>query len=63
MVDAVGCVGFGPPGVSAVSLPQILVAQQAQERQELRAGVYAEIPVRGLWVWNSHAFNLTGRDH
>ena len=22
-------------------------------------GVYAEIPVRGLWVWNSHAFNLT----
>lgn len=63
VVDAVGCVGFGPRGTSAVSLPQILVAQQAQERQELQAGVYAEIPVRGLWVWNSHAFNLTARDH
>jgi len=63
VVDAVGCVGFGPGGTSAIALPQVLVAQQSQERQELDTGVYAEIPVRGLWVWNSHAFNLTGRDH
>jgi hypothetical protein len=63
VVDAVGCVGFGPGGTSALSLPQILVAQQSQERQELQSGVYAEIPVRGLWVWNSHAFNLTSQDH
>jgi hypothetical protein len=63
VVDAFACVGFGPGGTSAITLPQILVAQQSQERQELRDGVYAEIPVRGLWVWNSHAFNLTTRDH
>lgn len=63
VVDAVGCVGFGPPGTSAVTLPQILIAQQSQERQELEPGVYSEIPVRGIWIWNSHAFNLTARDH
>jgi hypothetical protein len=60
VVDAIRCVGFGPPG--AVVAP-LFVAQQAQERQELSGGVYAEIPVRGLWVWNSHSFNLTTRDH
>jgi hypothetical protein len=63
IVDAVGCIGFGPPGTSALSLPQVLIAQQSQERQELQEGVFAEIPVRGLWVWNSHAFNLTRQDH
>jgi hypothetical protein len=60
VVDAVNCIGFGPPG--AIVAPSF-VAQQAQERQQLTEGVYAEIPVRGLWVWNSHAFNLTTRDH
>lgn len=60
IADAVQCVTFGPPG--ALNLP-VFVAQQSQERKELASGVYLQVPVRGLWIWNSHAFNLTTRDH
>ncbi len=57
---SVTCVDYGPPGT--FNFP-IFIAQQSQERQELSGGVYAEIPVRGLWIWNSHAFNLTTAGH
>jgi hypothetical protein len=60
IADSVQCLTFGPPGT--FNAP-VFIAQQAQERKELGQGVYAEVPVRGLWVWNSHAFNLTTRDH
>jgi hypothetical protein len=60
IADSVQCLTFGPPGT--FNAP-VFIAQQAQERKELAEGVYAEVPVRGLWVWNSHAFNLTTRDH
>ncbi len=60
IADSVQCITFGPPGT--FNLP-VFIAQQAQERKELRGGVYTEVPLRGLWIWNSHAFNLTTRDH
>ena len=60
IADSVQCITFGPPGT--FNIP-VFIAQQAQERKELAAGVYDEIPLRGLWIWNSHAFNLTTQDH
>ncbi len=60
IADSVQCLTFGPPGT--FNTP-VFIAQQSQERKELVDGVYVEVPVEGLWIWNSHAFNLTSRDH
>ena len=38
-------------------------AQKAQNYNELPEGVYRRIPLRGILLWNSHAFNLTEEDH
>ena len=54
-----GCTGLLGAGGN---VQQILVAQQANEHQVLNDGVYAQIPLRGYWLWNSHAFNLTTKD-
>lgn len=56
-VDAVGCIG-----VSERGRQQLMVAQQSNEVQELPDGVFAEIPLRGFWLWNSHSFNLSTQD-
>jgi hypothetical protein len=61
---ALGCVGYGP--ASANGLPilnrQIGGAQAAQAVQTFRDGVFAQVPMRGILYWNSHAFNLTDED-
>jgi hypothetical protein len=60
IADSVSCITFGPPGT--FNFP-VFIAQQSQERKEFAPGVYADIPLRGTWIWNSHSFNLTSRDH
>src|SRR6185369_9440199 len=59
------CVGFGPPSV--IGLPSqtrsIGGAQEAQAFQRLLPGVYGQVPLSGIAFWNSHAFNLTTKDH
>ena len=62
--SSVGCIGYGPPGVGlAVLNRQIGGAQEAQAYMKLHPGVYAQIPIRGLLYWSTHAFNLTREAH
>ena len=64
--DSFACIGFGPPvkggGFGGGRTP-IGGTQKAQDYDELPAGVYRKVPLRGILFWNSHAFNLTTEDH
>jgi hypothetical protein len=55
------CIGFGPSDGSVVS-SAIGGAQKAQASVEYVDGVFAQIPMKGILYWNSHAFNLTDED-
>jgi len=62
--DAVGCVGFGPPTIGNDIVQQSMGgAQKPQADLQFPAGVFAQYPLRGIAYWNSHAFNLTSKDH
>jgi len=54
--------GFGPPdyGNFGGTAPTFSGSQEPTQSSVLPAGVYALLPLRGVIVWNSHAFNLTG---
>jgi len=61
---AIGCVGYGPHGDGLPILNrQIGGAQATQAVQTFYDGVFAQVPLRGILYWNSHAFNLTDEDH
>jgi cysteine-rich repeat protein len=51
--------GFGGGGNNA---PQFSGSQETHYEQELADGVYSVLPMKGLVVFNSHAFNLTPGD-
>ena len=57
---AVGCIGYGPGdasiGVGNDSLFNTMAAGLGST-----PGVYAEAPLRGILVWNSHAYNVTDK--
>jgi hypothetical protein len=61
--DGFACTGYGPPVQGGLSYYQIGGAQQAQQTTEYVPGVFAQIPMKGILYWNSHAFNLTGEGH
>ncbi|MFM8411171.1 MAG: hypothetical protein ACKOCT_12935 [Alphaproteobacteria bacterium] len=63
--DAVACIGFGPAdGTVNPTGASIGGAQTAQQIQPPSPdGFYTEVPIRGILYWNSHAFNLTTKDH
>ena len=63
--DVVACIGFGPSdGTVNPTGDSIGGAQTAQQIQPPSPeGYYTEVPIRGLLYWNSHAFNLTAKDH
>jgi len=63
------CIGFGPNapkedtgGGFAQNFYAIGGAQSAQAHNEYLDGVFAQIPMKGILYWNSHAFNLTDED-
>ncbi|HZR80208.1 MAG TPA: hypothetical protein VFD92_03845 [Candidatus Binatia bacterium] len=60
--DGFACVGYGPGG-GGFSAFQIGGAQQSQSTIDYIDGVFAQIPLKGILYWNSHAFNLTDEDH
>jgi cysteine-rich repeat protein len=67
--DDVACINYGPPDFEGIgnflgtgSNPQLLVSQEAYFDYRFHPGVFDVIPIRGLITWNSHAFNLTGKD-
>jgi hypothetical protein len=53
------CIGFGPQGGQRASIGG---AQSAQSFNDYVDGVFAQIPMKGVLYWNSHAFNLTNKD-
>jgi hypothetical protein len=55
------CLGFGPQ-TGGASYYAIGGAQSAQSHSEFVDGVFAQIPMKGILYWNSHAFNLTEKD-
>jgi hypothetical protein len=58
------CADYGPrKGGPGVSFDPIGGAQEAQALQEAFAGLYYWLPLKGVLYWNSHAFNLTTKDH
>jgi len=63
---SVACIGYGPSdagqfgfGGGGGNLPQISGSQEPFYDQQLADGVYTTLPLSGVVVWNSHAFNLT----
>jgi hypothetical protein len=66
VVPAVACTFYGPPDFSAgfsltqsQAAPQILVSTTPYYVQNYPGGVYNVMPVKGIFVENSHAFNTT----
>jgi len=55
------CIGFGP-GSAGQNFYAIGGAQKAQATTQFVDGVFAQIPMKGILYWNSHAFNLTDQD-
>ena len=55
------CVGFGPQNGGSTYY-SIGGAQKSQSNLDFLPGVFAQIPMKGILYWNSHAFNLTDQD-
>jgi hypothetical protein len=59
-VVALGCIGYGPPdAVGAIAGFGFAGAQTTVASIQYAPGVFGELPLKGIIVWNSHAFNLT----
>lgn len=66
---SLACLDFGPPdfgglsgaltGSGSANAPQVGGSQQPFARSTFPAGVFGIYPAQAIWVWNSHAFNLT----
>ena len=56
------CIGFGPRVSGGIAAVPIGGAQAAQSFNQYADGVFAQIPMKGVLYWNSHAFNLTDTD-
>lgn len=55
---AVGCIGYGP-GDASIGFGNDSLFNTMAAGLGAVPGVYAEAPLRGMLVWNSHAFNVT----
>jgi len=60
VVSTVACIGYGP-GDAGVGLQVagISVTQETAAEFDFGTGVFDELPVRGIVLWDSHAFNLS----
>ena len=57
---SLGCIGYGPS--SAGNTVLVGGAGQPVYRTDYLPGVFAQLPMKGVIYWNSHAFNLTRTD-
>lgn len=59
-VDSVTCIGFGPgdAGVGAAEGSLFSTMESSLAGQ----GVYRNVPLKGILIWNSHAFNVYDED-
>ena len=58
-VQALACIGYGPGDAGIGTTSNALYNTMATGAWGVE-GVYVEVPVKGILVWNSHAFNVTG---
>ncbi|MBI3784460.1 MAG: hypothetical protein HY270_13775 [Deltaproteobacteria bacterium] len=59
-VTSVACIGFGPQDIErGLANSGFTGTQQTASEFHYPEGVYNELPLKGLIVWNSHAFDLT----
>ncbi|HYD50153.1 MAG TPA: hypothetical protein VEB21_17470 [Terriglobales bacterium] len=61
-VKSIACAGFGP-GDSGTGLASrgFTGTQETATELDYPPGVYAEVPMKGMILWNSHSFNLADR--
>lgn len=60
IVSGVACIGYGPPDAgTGLMSAGISGVQEAAGTFEFAPGVYREMPLKGIILWNSHAFNLS----
>lgn len=58
--NATACIGFGPQtGLTTLTTGGFAFAQETASQFHFPDGVYSEIPIKGVVLWNSHAFNVT----
>jgi len=59
-VNSIACIGFGPgDGGLGINSAGFTGTQETASEFDFFPGVYREVPLKGLILWNSHAFNLT----
>jgi hypothetical protein len=58
-VQAVACIGYGPGDAGIGMGERSLFTTMGSPAVTGCEGIYAEAPLRGILVWNSHAFNVT----
>jgi len=59
-VKSVACIGFGPQDADlGLASSGFTGTQQTAAEFDLPDGVYGELPLKGMVLWDSHAFNLT----
>jgi hypothetical protein len=56
----VACRGFGPSDRDTKTV-NAGGAQSPVSSQEFPEGVYGQVPIKGVIIWNSHGFNLTSK--
>jgi len=67
--SSLACLTYGPPdftdvqsaitGTGGSNSPQVGGSQQPFSRISFPRGVFGIYPTEAVWIWNSHAFNLT----
>src|SRR5262249_28565800 len=55
--NTIVCIGFGPDGDAFILNPEESLFNPVEAASSV-LGVYEEVPLRGIVVWNSHAFNV-----
>jgi len=57
---SIACIGYGPPDAQlGLASPGFSGTQETAASFAFMPGVYREIPLKGVVIWNSHAFNLS----
>ena len=59
--SATACIGFGPSNIRA-NRAGLSGAQSPVSYRTFDHGVYSLSPMKGMIIWNSHAFNLTKKE-
>ncbi len=63
VTTSVACIGFGPRDSGlGLNSSGFTGTQETSSLAELAPGVYREVPLKGMILWNHHAFNLTDED-